>query len=363
MKKLLFLLAFALQGYFLAGQYTVNFQLLESLSGGCGFHTNCVTQTVCYDLYGTPSVNGAWLASYDIWFVLNNGSGNEILYSSDGTCIIMNNTDLPPSGATTYIRVGASQGNSTNVLNGSTLLHNFCITYSTIGGLNGSTIVVGGSFSGFNSNMSVNVGSTPTDAVLVPTTLTISSSNTSCDPLPVKWLSFVASKKNNNSMLNWATGQELNNDGFIVERSSDQRNFEKIGEISAVTEQDVVNSYSFIDFKPLNGVNYYRIKQFDFDGQYDYSPIRSLQFTNREFSVQVWPNPVNTLLNIQITGSEEESVVLKLFNSTGQVIQQQYFESSILNSFLDVSDVQPGLYTLLVETPLRTFVEKVIIVK
>ncbi|MEP6646545.1 MAG: T9SS type A sorting domain-containing protein [Saprospiraceae bacterium] len=364
MKKSLIVLVVLFQGLVLMGQpYTINLQLQESIMGGCGFHTNCETHTICYDLYANPSVNGAWLSSYDIWYVINGGGGSSVVYANDGTCIITNNTDLPPSGATTFIRVGASQGTNANVINQNTLLHNFCMTYTTIEALIGSTLTAGVTFGGFNSNMSVNVNNVPTNAIINPASLTFSTINNSCITLPVTWLSFNATKEGSTSKLTWSTAQEFNNAGFVVENSIDGVHFEKIGEVTAGNSSEATHRYSFTDSKPFNGKNYYRIRQFDYDGNSDYSQIRTVSFTGILFGVRVWPNPVNSTLNIQVPLGENEKAALTLYNSTGQIVIRKDYDTGILNATLDVSHVDPGLYSLLVETQTGSYVERIVVVK
>jgi len=287
-----------------------------------------------------------------------------VVYSSDGTCIIFNNSDLPASGATTFIRVGATGGNNSNIINGSTLIHNFCITYTTLAALNGSTISAGASFGTppISSNMSVNVNNVPTNAVIVPAVLTFSSITTSCFPLPVKWLSFDASRSGDATELKWMTTQEINCAGFVVEHSLDGQNFEKIGEVPALSDQGDVNTYSFLDDKPFRGKNYYRIKQFDFDGGFDYSQIRTVVFDNSKFEVRASPNPANNFLNVLVQRGENAPAQLTLFNSTGQIVSRQILNSTTENIHLDLDGFGPGLYHLLVEIPGDTYAEKIIIV-
>ena len=90
--------------------------------------------------------------------------------------------------------------------------------------------------------------------------------------LPVELTYFAASKYNQKVMLEWETALELNSSHFIVERSTDGINYIPVGELSAAGESYEIQSYSFIDQNPLHE-NYYRLKQVDFDGSYEYSDI------------------------------------------------------------------------------------------
>ena len=98
-------------------------------------------------------------------------------------------------------------------------------------------------------------------------------------PLPVTIVAFTAQKLNDHaSILEWKTGYEKNNDYFIIERSSDGINFESIGTIKGAGSSASLISYSFTDENPLPGINYYRLKQVDFNGQSENSIIKTINF-------------------------------------------------------------------------------------
>ena len=181
--------------------------------------------------------------------------------------------------------------------------------------------------------------------------------------LPVKWLSFEVKRMGESAVLDWATELEFNHAGFIVEHSADGRSFKEIGSVSAKVDLAQVHKYSFTDINPSNGINYYRIKQYDFDGKFDYSATRSITFTKNSFDVRVWPNPASSQLYVSIQSQDEEAGQMKLINSTGQVVYSQSFETANLNSHLDLNRIQPGLYSLLIETSLNNYIEKILVVK
>ena len=361
MKTLIISFIFSLTVFLCSGQYTVTLSLQAAAGAGCGSVTNCVTNTLCYDLYGLPSENGAWVASYEIWFVINGGTGTDVVYASDATCIIIDNNDFPPS-PTTFIRVGASQGGPADVLNGNTRLHNFCIHFTTLAALYGSTIVVGGSVGSFDSGMSVELSGNPLDANLVTTMLTINSSNDPCLPLPVKWLSFNAVKQAQTSALSWTTEHQINAEGFIVERSGNGQSFLPIGQVSALSESTAIQNYFFLDEKPLNGSNYYRIKQFDFDGQYEYSETKSVYFDNNKFNVRAWPSPATNLLNIEVRSGTDEEVKIRLIDISGQVVLGKDINTQQNYTQLDISHLLPGIYNLSIEGSQDFYFEKIVVI-
>jgi hypothetical protein len=94
-----------------------------------------------------------------------------------------------------------------------------------------------------------------------------------CTPTPVKLLSFTAEKASQNVLLKWSTASEKNNDYFTVERSADGIHFEQIGTVKGRGTSNATNYYTFDDYSSYNGSVYYRLKQVDFDGKYEYSPV------------------------------------------------------------------------------------------
>ena len=111
--------------------------------------------------------------------------------------------------------------------------------------------------------------------------------------LPIELIYFEATKSNERTNLSWATASEENFDYFEVQRATGLLEFETIVEINGANE-DVfeIREYAFTDEKPLNGINYYRLKAIDLDGTFEYSPIQSLKF-DFDSRFEVYPNPSN----------------------------------------------------------------------
>jgi hypothetical protein len=88
--------------------------------------------------------------------------------------------------------------------------------------------------------------------------------------LPIELLSFTPSIKPDRVELNWTTGSEINNDYFTLERSRDLYGWEVLGFVEGAGNSSVPLDYGFTDFRPLDGLGYYRLKQTDFDGKFKY---------------------------------------------------------------------------------------------
>jgi len=180
--------------------------------------------------------------------------------------------------------------------------------------------------------------------------------------LPLTWLSFEVQKKGEASNLKWITAQEFNNAGFQVERSSDGRLFEKIGTVDATSVPRDINEYSFVDEAPLGGLNYYRIMQIDVDGKTHYSNVQTLNF-GVEGEVTFWPNPAAGNLFITMPEELRAGGEIRLVNYAGVVVLSKTYEKADQESSLDISLLEPGLYSLIIESPYSRHINKLVIVK
>lgn len=115
---------------------------------------------------------------------------------------------------------------------------------------------------------------------------------TGASTLPVELIRFYGTVKNEKILLEWQTASEHQNKQFVIERTSTIGEFSDIGSRQGKGNSQVLNSYDFIDEAPLRGINYYRIRQEDFDGQYEYSDIIAINLAEENFS-SVYPNPTN----------------------------------------------------------------------
>jgi hypothetical protein len=88
--------------------------------------------------------------------------------------------------------------------------------------------------------------------------------------LPIELLSFTPEIRPDRIELKWTTGTEINNDFFTIERSRDMYGWEVLGFVQGAGNSSVPLSYSFSDLRPLDGLAYYRLKQTDFDGKFEY---------------------------------------------------------------------------------------------
>lgn len=173
--------------------------------------------------------------------------------------------------------------------------------------------------------------------------------------LPVEMIYFTASLDDDDAVLEWATASELNNDRFEVERSLDGVNFELIGEVTGNGTTDIQQNYQYIDIAPRQGLNYYRLKQVDFDGAFEYSEIVFVDFTDREvqFKAIAYPNPTSKdEINIRLsTGDELAPVDIQIIDFNGRVFySNQIIPDELSNNYrLNINEeLASGVYLVLI---------------
>jgi hypothetical protein len=161
--------------------------------------------------------------------------------------------------------------------------------------------------------------------------------------LPVKMTSFSAVESNNDSELKWTTVTEVDNKGFYVQRSADGIKWSDISFVPSIAENGNSTSqlkYSFSDRKPLNGSNYYRLRQVDNNSKDYFSEIRIVAFENNS-TMRIFPNPVVNTINIQ---GIKANYSLILTDNKGSVISNIRATASSISMTSD--KLLPGIYFL-----------------
>jgi len=176
-----------------------------------------------------------------------------------------------------------------------------------------------------------------------------------CLALPIELLDFTARLVGPATRLHWTTSIETNNQGFFIERSPDGTHWETLGFVAGRGNSTAPVSYSFPDEKPLPGLNYYRLRQLDFDGGEAFFPIVQVTLPDRSGQVRVYPNPVMAGTDCTVN-SLEEILSLRLLDATGRPVE--VFSS--LTHF-GIKALKPGIYWLEVLTEQWTGVEKVVV--
>ncbi len=175
--------------------------------------------------------------------------------------------------------------------------------------------------------------------------------------LPVELLAFDAFRQNDDVALEWSTASEINSSHFDVERSADGRNFQYLTKVQAAVFSSKILEYGCLDKNPLRGTNYYRLKQVDMDGSYEYSQIVTVDFGAKE-DILLYPNPFSNILQIDIH-SEQGELTAQLFDVAGRRVWQGMLQDG--RQEVGLSGLQAGVFWLEVDFGNRT--ERVRVVK
>lgn len=174
-------------------------------------------------------------------------------------------------------------------------------------------------------------------------------------PLPVSLFSFDAKLISDYVELTWMTASEINNDFFIVQRSIDNKNFEDIDKVAGNGNSNIIIEYTSYDLNLPEGDIYYRLKQIDYDGSYQYSNIIVVR-NNSSSNLVIYPNPSNGLFNIETYNSIE--VVIS--SISGQIIDRFSFGENSKNE-IDISNKSKGIYLLSIFSKDETITRRIIV--
>lgn len=168
-------------------------------------------------------------------------------------------------------------------------------------------------------------------------------SSTSANPLPIKLLDFVAKPIANSVNIKWSTTAEIDNDYFTVEKSINGKEWMSIGTVKGVGNSEVLTNYNLIDANPVAGVQFYRLKQTDVNGEFTYSSIVPVKFGSAAtLGVLVYPMPASNVLNIDLNTDAESSVDITILNTMGQVVLKTTVTGNAHQ--LDIQNLVSGVY-------------------
>ncbi|KAA9338812.1 T9SS type A sorting domain-containing protein [Adhaeribacter soli] len=170
----------------------------------------------------------------------------------------------------------------------------------------------------------------------------------SSTPLPVELLSFTAKNATPGALLEWITATEKNNSHFLIEKSFNGKIFSVIGKVNGQGNTSSQQNYSFHDTEEINGLVYYRLKQVDYDGTYEFSKIVVLQAykSGKTTQVLLYPNPAAEDCTLLITGDITETATLSLYDVVGNIIWQKNVNITVGQTKLpvNVSSLAKGVY-------------------
>ena len=192
--------------------------------------------------------------------------------------------------------------------------------------------------------------------------------NVSSIALPLTLIQFKGKKQADQILLDWTTANEVRVNRFEIERSANGSVFEKLGTVTAAGNSSSNKAYSFTDTKPLDAVNYYRLKMIDDDGRYTYSNV--IAFTggrSKEIIItDVKPNPFTETINLGIVLQQAQSLTVQLVDMAGRVVATKYVQAKEGNNdivYSGLSQLSDGMYYLRIVTTDALLQQKVLKVR
>lgn len=162
-------------------------------------------------------------------------------------------------------------------------------------------------------------------------------------PTPVELTTFSARAVRNHVDLEWETASELNNDYFAVERSRNGDTWEVIAKVDGKGTTNEYSTYRWTDTKPSGGVSYYRLKQTDFDGTYEYSETKMVANSLSIDHVKIYPNPVASKTVTIESAHEFENITI--YNALGQKYTPVWLQEGSQVK-MEVDQLDQGVYVL-----------------
>ncbi|HEY4800931.1 MAG TPA: T9SS type A sorting domain-containing protein, partial [Bacteroidia bacterium] len=173
-------------------------------------------------------------------------------------------------------------------------------------------------------------------------------------PLPVQFISFSAKQDGSRAELSWVTASELNSDHFLVQRSKNGIDFETIANVDAAGCSSVQKKYSILDYDPVEGVSYYRLKEVDYNGEFIFSGVAAVNFF-LEKEISVYPDPADGWFSVS---GLQLPALIQIFNLSGGKVLETTLreEQSVIHL-----NAEGGIYFLKATSGAKVFEKKIIL--
>lgn len=168
--------------------------------------------------------------------------------------------------------------------------------------------------------------------------------------LPITLTDFQATQEDRKVNLLWTTASEQNNDYFTLEKSKDGINFTQFDMVKGAGNSSIFTNYSSIDYTPYDGLNYYRLKQTDYNGQYKYSNTIVVEYdeSNSLKVLNLYPIPTNNFFSIDVYSPSKRTISLFMLDITGRVVyeEKKYINEGNTTININIIDLSNGIYSL-----------------
>jgi hypothetical protein len=329
---------------------TINNEDITVASGGSWIDTASTISADNFNIDGTFMSTGTVTAGTD--FIVDGGTA---VFGPGG--FLSTGDDLKVYGGGSFtLEFGAGAAITDNVVNNTSGGGGGTSSQGTI--LICDTMTVGGDFTVFNTTPNSSACGCGSGVLIVQGSFSDNESPP-CDfaacagggaictsaTLPVTWLDFEGRLVETDKVeLIWSTASEINNEGFQIERSFKNLNFEKIGFIEGHGNSREIRTYAFTDRGLMPGDYYYRLKQVDYNGDYDYSKVIAVR-SELPKEIRIYPNPSQALFSVVLP----KDVIVGTYRLVDVSNNEVQLNTTRVNGgmILDASELKPGVYFLL----------------
>lgn len=225
------------------------------------------------------------------------------------------------------------------------------------------TLSVSGNFNGGNGSEIIGTGAMAISGSVTTTgtgaifgsalDCTENCSSSASSPLPIELIDFNAACLTNGVQLNWSTASELENDHFLINKSSNGIDWQSVAKVGGNGTSNTINKYIHIDYSNSNGLIYYQLSQVDKDGKTTIFKMIDVNCNNNvPDKMLLYPNPASTELNIHLDVSASSTDnVIKLINNIGETVMETKVDlTKGFNSFIFPVDFESGTYTIILSS-------------
>lgn len=180
-------------------------------------------------------------------------------------------------------------------------------------------------------------------------------------PLPIELSFFTGKKVRDEVHLSWQTISENQNKGFEIYRSTNTHSWKKIGWVDGNGSSTQQHYYTFDDTESEDGINYYRLKQIDFDDAFEYSEVIAIEVDKSDFDILVFPNPSNKNFNIRINNPLEQRMKIQINDNLGLKIWESNLILEESNWSKELEIERNGVYIITVQLGNKIYYERIVI--
>ena len=169
-------------------------------------------------------------------------------------------------------------------------------------------------------------------------------STTPASTLPVIFQSFYVNREGANIQLTWVTSQEINNQYYAVEKSTDARSWKQVAIVLGAGTTNLISKYNYTDKNVTDAVVYYRIKQTDMNGDVHYSAIRTIKNDNQS-NCNIYASSKQTII-VDLNSEVKNNISIQVVSMNGQIIKRQNFNQASYRLTVNMPNVTSGVYAV-----------------